>query len=135
MINMNEFLFLFAKVTLLAILTEAIWETLKMTWQSNKLSVDRAGALFVGILVAVGAGADIFKILDITLAVPLLGPILTGILFSRGANYFHDLVKRLNTPEPTPTYNFVNPVIEPVPMIDPAETSGGNAGMPNIMNQ
>jgi chromate transport protein ChrA len=77
-----------------ALLAEAVWETGKMVWQQGKISVDRIGALLVGILFAVGAGLDLCTVLGICFVYPIIGQLLTGILISRGANFVHDLLKR-----------------------------------------
>lgn len=79
-----------------ALLGEAIWETLKMVWQAGKLSADKIGAIVIGIALAVGSGLDIFTVVGISLKVPYLGMILTGILISRGANFIHDLLSSVN---------------------------------------
>lgn len=76
-----------------ALLAESIWETGKMVWQEGKVSIDRIGALVVGVIFAVGAKLDLCVFLGICFAVPLIGQILTGILLSRGANFIHDLLK------------------------------------------
>lgn len=77
-----------------ALLAEAVWETGKMVWQQGKISVDRIGALAIGILFAVGAGLDLCTVLGICFVYPIIGQLLTGILISRGANFVHDLLKR-----------------------------------------
>lgn len=77
-----------------ALLAEAVWETGKMVWQQGKISVDRIGALLVGIIFAVGAGLDLCTVLGICFVYPIIGQLLTGILISRGANFVHDLLKR-----------------------------------------
>ncbi len=80
-------------VIIAALLAEAIWETMKMIWDRGKVSVDRIGALVIGILVAVGAGIDLCALMGLDFVYPLIGQILTGILLSRGANFLHDLLK------------------------------------------
>lgn len=80
-------------IVVAAMLSEAVWETGKMVWQKGKVSVDRVGALVVGLLIAVGAGLDMFLLVGINFFHPLIGPILTGVLLSRGANFVHDLLK------------------------------------------
>lgn len=80
----------------IALLGEAIWETLKMVWQTGKLSTDKIGAIIIGIALAVGSGLDIFTVVGISLRVPYLGMILTGILISRGANFIHDLLASIS---------------------------------------
>lgn len=90
-------------ILVLAFLGEAIWETLKMTWQEGKVSIDRIGALVISILLAYTANLDIFALMGIALSLPILGTILTGILISRGTNFVHDLITKL-------TKNKINPV-------------------------
>lgn len=75
---------------------EALWETLKMTWQKGKLCKDRIGALIIGIFLAFTTGADIFSYIGINTFIPYSGVILTGILISRGANFTHDLVSSVS---------------------------------------
>ena len=82
-----------------ALLVEAIWETLKMVWQEGKINVNTIGALIVGIAVSILAKIDIFAMQGITLSIPLIGWILTGILMSRGANFIHDLFNKLGDKE------------------------------------
>lgn len=79
----------------IALLVEAIWETLKMVWQEGKINVNTIGALVVGIGVSILAKIDIFAMQGISLSVPLIGWILTGILMSRGANFIHDLFNKI----------------------------------------
>lgn len=83
----------------IALLVEAIWETLKMVWQEGKINVNTIGALIVGIVVSILAKIDIFAMQGITLSIPLIGWILTGILMSRGANFIHDLFNKLGDKE------------------------------------
>lgn len=82
------------KITILALLAEAIWENLKMIWENNKFSVNRLGALILSIILALATQIDLFKVLDIEI-VPVIGSIFTGILISRGANFIHDLLVRI----------------------------------------
>lgn len=83
----------------IALLVEAIWETLKMVWQEGKINVNTIGALIVGIGVSILAKIDIFAMQGISLSIPLVGWILTGILMSRGANFIHDLFNKLGDKE------------------------------------
>lgn len=85
------------RIIILALLAESSWETLKMTWQKDKyVTVDRVGALTVGVLIAFTSSFDILQMLDITSRIPYLGEILSGILISRGANFMHDFIKSLS---------------------------------------
>ena len=83
----------------IALLVEAIWETLKLVWQEGKLNVNTIGALIVGIGVSILAKIDIFAMQGISLSIPLIGWILTGVLMSRGANFIHDLFNKLGEKE------------------------------------
>lgn len=82
------------KIITLAILCEAIWENLKMIWENGKFSINRLGALILGVILALATQLDLFKILDIEI-IPVIGSIFTGILISRGANFIHDLLVRI----------------------------------------
>ena len=81
-----------------ALIGEAVWETMKMTWQAGKLSIDRVGALVVGLLIAIAGGLDLPALVGLPLKVPYIGMVLTGILISRGANFVHDLIKKIEPP-------------------------------------
>ena len=50
-----------AQLLTLAFLVEALWETLKMTWQNGKLQMDRIGALALGIALSLLGGCLIFR--------------------------------------------------------------------------
>lgn len=78
-----------------AILIEAVWENLKMVWQKGKFSVDKIGALVVSIFICVLVNIDLFSLLGLTMLVPYVGSVLTGILMSRGANFIHDLFNKI----------------------------------------
>ncbi len=79
----------------IALLVEAIWETLKMVWKDGKANVNTIGALIVSVGVSMLAKIDIFAMQGISLSIPLVGWILTGILMSRGANFIHDLFNKI----------------------------------------
>ena len=79
-----------------SILVESIWESLKMTWQNGKLSIDRIGALVVWIVMALITKLDILDILGIKCVIPVIGCILTGVLISRGANFMHDVIRKVS---------------------------------------
>lgn len=83
-------------LVVLALIGEAIWETLKMTWQQGKISIDRVGALLLGVALALGTGLDLLTIVGVPMKVPLLGVLFTGILISRGANFIHDILASIN---------------------------------------
>lgn len=85
------------KVVAVAIIAEAVWETLKMTWQKDKYAtIDRAGSLLLGLLLAFATDIDILALVDIKVKF-YVGTILTGILISRGSNFVHDLLGTINS--------------------------------------
>lgn len=79
----------------LAIIVESVWETLKMTWQDGKVSIDRIGALVVALVVAIATNFDMLALVKVDSSIPFLGVVLTGILLSRGSNFIHDLITKL----------------------------------------
>jgi hypothetical protein len=85
-----------AKILILSIIGEAIWETLKMFWQEGKISKDRIGALVVCIIIVWSTDLDIMTTLGIPVKVKIIGIVLTGILISRGSNFVHDLFSSVN---------------------------------------
>lgn len=83
-----------------AILTEALVEYGKsvaagFTSGEWRTATTQVVAIVVSVLLCFLGGADIFGILDVELAVPWAGVLLTGILASRGANYVNDLIERI----------------------------------------
>ena len=85
------------QITAIAILAEAVWENLKMIWQDGKVSIDRIGALIVSIVISMATQLDVFAILNFGISIPFVGSFLTGILISRGANFIHDLLNKIQT--------------------------------------
>ena len=82
-------------IVMVALIAESVWETLKMTWQEGKVSIDRIGALVVALLLAIGTRLDLLSLLDIKTSIPYLGVVLTGKLISRGSNLIHDLLVKI----------------------------------------
>lgn len=85
----------FAQLVIVAILVEAIWENIKMVYQSGKVSISMIGSLVISILLCILASIDIFPIVGLTISVPIVGSVLTGIIVSRGANFVNDLFTKL----------------------------------------
>ena len=86
----------YAQLVIVAILIEAIWENIKMIWQNGKFSIDKIGSLVISILICVLAKIDIFPIVNLSIMVPVIGSILTGIIVSRGSNFVHDLFNKIS---------------------------------------
>ena len=57
-----------------------------MLGKNREFNWDRAGAMVVGILIALNPGRR-FQLLDIPFQIPFVGNLLTGLLISRGANF------------------------------------------------
>lgn len=81
---------------IVALISEAVWETIKMTWQHGKINIDRIGALATGLILAFITGIDMLYLLNISSKISPIGIILTGILISRGSNFIHDLLGAVN---------------------------------------
>ena len=86
----------YAQLVIVAILIEAIWENIKMIWQNGKFSIDKIGSLVISILICILSNIDIFPIVNLSIMVPVIGSILTGIIVSRGANFVHDLFNKIS---------------------------------------
>lgn len=84
------------KLVIVAILVEAIWENLKMTYVEGKFSVNMLGALLLSILVCILTRINIFAIVGIDISIEIIGYILTGIVVSRGANFVNDIFDKIN---------------------------------------
>ena len=86
----------YAQLVIVAILIEAVWENIKMVWQNGKFSIDKIGSLVISILICILAKIDIFPIVNLSIMIPVIGSILTGIIVSRGANFVHDLFNKIS---------------------------------------
>jgi hypothetical protein len=82
------------QLALVAFLVEALLQTIKPIYDKEK-GWDRSVilALVVGMVVCVLTNTDLFKSVGLEISVPYAGPILTGILASRGSNFVHDIFK------------------------------------------
>lgn len=85
----------YVQLIIIAILIEAIWENIKMIWQNGKFSIDKLGSLILSIVICILTKADIFPIVGISIVIPIIGSVLTGIIVSRGANFVHDLFAKI----------------------------------------
>lgn len=85
----------FAQLVIVAILVEAIWENIKMIFPDKKVSISMIGSLIVAVLVCVLTSVDIFPVVGLTITIPFIGSVLTGIIVARGANFVSDLFTKL----------------------------------------
>ena len=81
------------KLLIIAASVEALWETLKMFWDGEKVDLNRIGSAILGILLCILANVDFFALVGVELSIPIVGVVLSGLLVSRGANFVHDLLK------------------------------------------
>lgn len=90
--NLNEIL----RLVVLAFLVEAVWETLKMVYDKNKISISAIGALVVGIVVSLTVNFDVLMVLKFDPVIPYVGVVLSGVLISRGGNFVHEWIKKIS---------------------------------------
>lgn len=83
-------------VVVVAIIIESAVETFNTLFKSNgKLSYKKIGAILLSIVVCVCAELDLFSLLGITMAVPYVGEIVTGLVVSRGSSVVNTLIEKL----------------------------------------
>jgi len=85
----------FATIAVLAILVEVCVDILKSAipfihgWKSQLSSI------VVGVLLATATATGLLHTLGIHLSAPWIDFFLTGLVISRGSNFFHDLLGKL----------------------------------------
>lgn len=85
------------QIVLLALLTEALWQTGKLVWQNGAVNISAVGSMAVGLLLALLTGADLMQAAGFSMKLPIVGQICTGLLISRGSNFLHDLLESMAT--------------------------------------
>lgn len=83
------------QIIVLALLTEALWQTGKLAWQKGALNVSALGAMAVGIALALLTGTDLMQAAGFPMKIPFIGQACTGLLISRGSNFIHDLLQSI----------------------------------------
>lgn len=79
----------------LAVLCEALVEWVKdISPTISEISIKLA-SFAVGVILAVGADANLFNIIGVQFRFEWVGWILSGIVVSRGSNYVNDLIGRI----------------------------------------
>ena len=86
-------------IIILAITVEAIIEYGKLIFVEKSINWKQVGALILGVGLSVLAQTDLYKVVGVDFIVPFVGTVLTGILFSRGANYVSDIIKKFQLPK------------------------------------
>ena len=84
----------------LAVITEALTEYVKLLLGEE--IAKKLGKWVMLISMAIGIGiaftlnVDLFIIIGLNVQIPFVGIILSGIFGSRGSNYLHDILKKLD---------------------------------------
>lgn len=86
-----------ATVLILAMTVEALVEYANIIFAEQAFNWKQLAAALLGVSLAVLAQVDLFQVVGVTFAIPFVGMILTGILFSRGANYVSDFIKLIQS--------------------------------------
>ena len=85
----------FFGIILMAIVVEGVVTYVKEWFVDKKVAWQQVLAVALGVLVAVGYGADLFALFGLASTIPYLGAVLTGVLIARGSNYIFDLIKQV----------------------------------------
>ena len=89
----------FVTLFILSVLCEAVVEWLKDLVPALAGTAAKVAALVVGLVMAFGAGQNLFDLIGVQFAYPVVGVVLAGIVVSRGSNYIHDLIAKLQGEE------------------------------------
>ena len=85
----------FVTLFILAVLCEAVVEWVKGIIPALSGVAVEIVALAVGLVLAFGSGQNLFGLIGVEFAYPLVGTVLAGLVISRGSNYIHELVDAL----------------------------------------
>ena len=85
-----------SKMLMVCIILEGIITYINDFFAIGELHYQMILSLIFGIFIAVAYKIDLLKLADIESEIPYIGCVLTGILFSRGSNYVHDILKTLS---------------------------------------
>ena len=85
-----------SKMLMVCAILEGIITYLNSFFIIGELHYQMILSLIFGIFMAVAYKIDLLKLVNIESDIPYIGCVLTGILFSRGSNYVHDILQTLN---------------------------------------
>ncbi len=85
-----------SKMVIISVIVEGIITYFNEFFISGAIPWQMIASLLLGVIVSISYKFDLLKHLDLESDIPYIGSILTGILFSRGSNYMHDILKTLN---------------------------------------
>ena len=89
----------FVTLFILSVLCEAVVEWLKDLVPALTGTAAKVAALVVGLVLAFGAGQNLFDLIGVEFKYAVVGVVLAGVVVSRGSNYIHDLIAKLQGEE------------------------------------
>lgn len=84
-------------IIIVSILIEALITYADEIFINKEVHWEQIVSIVIGIFVAVAFQVDLPKLFGLESVIPLVGQVITGIIFSRGSNYVNDLLTKLNT--------------------------------------
>jgi cytosine/uracil/thiamine/allantoin permease len=82
------------QLAIVAFLVESLLQTVKPLYDREKgWNKSALFALVVGVVICLLTSTDLFTKVGLTISVPYVGSVLTGVLASRGSNFLHDIFK------------------------------------------
>lgn len=84
-----------AQCVTMALLVEAIWEAGKMIWQNGRIDVNQCGVICLAIGACIVTRTALLQEIGISAKIPWVDEICTGLLLSRGSNFVHDLLEKV----------------------------------------
>ena len=82
----------FGKILVLAFLVVSLYDIIKAFIKDGKPNKDTIIPAILGIILALLAQLDLFKLVGIDFVVPYVGSVLTGFIVSKGSNYLFDFI-------------------------------------------
>lgn len=94
-------------ILIVSILIEALITYFDDIFINKEFHWEQLVSIIIGIFVAIAFQVDLPKVFGLNSVIPLVGQVITGIIFSRGSNYVNDLLTKLNTYKKEPDSNQV----------------------------
>lgn len=83
-------------VLVLGVTVEAIVEYANIIFADKVFNWKQLLAAILGVGLAILAKVDLFSAVGVEFVVPYVGMVLTGVIFSRGANYAADFIRLIH---------------------------------------
>ncbi len=84
------------QLIIIAILVEALTEVFKSVFKDGRLNKSSILSIVVGLILTFTINLDLFVAIGLTPTIPVIGVVATGLLISRGANFVHDTMSKIN---------------------------------------